>query len=90
MQHGIKPLVRGFPGDSDSEEPTCNVVKPRFDPWVRKIPWRRKQKHTRVFLTGKFHGQRNLVGYSPCGCKDLGMTEQPTHRELRFHMLGGS
>ena len=35
----------------------------RFDPWVRKIPWGRKQKPTPVFLPGKFHGQRSLVGY---------------------------
>ena len=29
------------PGGSDSKEPTCHCRKPRFDPWVRKIPWRR-------------------------------------------------
>ena len=34
----------------------------RFDPWVRKMPWRRKWQHTPVFLPGKFHGQRSLVG----------------------------
>ena len=28
-----------------------------------------------VFLPGKFHGQRSLVGYSPRGCKELGTTE---------------
>ena len=28
--------------------------------------------HTPVFLLGKFHGQRNLVGYSPWGCKSVG------------------
>ena len=33
--------------------------RPRFDPWVRKIPWRRKWKPTPVFLPGKFHGQRS-------------------------------
>ena len=27
---------------------------------------------TPVFLPGKFHGQRNLVGYSPWGCKRVG------------------
>ena len=32
---------------------------------VRKNPWRRKWKSTPVFLPGKFHGQRSLVGYSP-------------------------
>ena len=30
---------------------------------------------TPVFLPGEFHGQRNLVGYSPHGCKESDMTE---------------
>ena len=47
----------------------------RFDPWVGMIPWRGKWHPTPVFLPGKFHGQRNLVGYSPWGHKDLDMTE---------------
>ena len=42
-----------------------------FDLWVRKIPWRREQQPTPVFLPGKFHGQR-----SPWGCKDLDVAEQ--------------
>ena len=33
---------------------------------------------TQVFLPGKFHGQRNLVGYSPWGCNESVMTEQLT------------
>ena len=33
-----------------------------FDPWVKKIPWRRKWQLTPVFLPGEFHGQRNLAG----------------------------
>ena len=36
---------------------------------VRKIPWRRKWQLTPVFLPGKFHGQRSLVGDSPWGCE---------------------
>ena len=35
--------------------------KRRFDPWVGKIPWSRQP--IPVFLPGKYHGQRNLVGY---------------------------
>ena len=38
--------------------------RPRFDPRVRKIPWRRKRQPPLVFLPGKTHGQRSLVGYS--------------------------
>ena len=37
----------------------------RFDPWVRKIPWRRARQTTLVFLPGESYGQRSLVGYSP-------------------------
>ena len=28
-----------------------------------------------VFLPGEFHGQRSLVGYSPCGHNESDMTE---------------
>ena len=38
---------------------------PGFDPWVRKIPWRRDWQPTPVFLPGEFHGQRSLAGHSP-------------------------
>ena len=40
-----------------------------FYPWIRKISWRRKWHPALVFLAGKSHGQRNLAGYSPWGCK---------------------
>ena len=43
-----------------------------------KLPWRRKWQLTPVSLPGKCHGQRNLVGCSPLGHKELGTTEQPT------------
>ena len=36
-----------------------------FDPWVRKIPWRRKWQATPVLLPGESHGGRSLVDYSP-------------------------
>jgi len=35
-----------------------------FDPWVRKMPWRRRAgQPTPVFLPGESHEQRSLVGY---------------------------
>ena len=46
-----------------------------FNPWVRKIPWRRAWQPTPVFLPGKSHGQRFLIGYSPCCFKELDTTE---------------
>ena len=38
--------------------------------------WRRKWQPTPVFLTGKFHGQRNLAGYSSWGDKESAMNER--------------
>ena len=35
-----------------------------FGPWVRKVPWGRKWLPTPVFLPGKSHGQRSLMGYT--------------------------
>ena len=50
----------------------------RFDPWVRKIPWRREWLPSPVFLPGEFHGQRSLAGYSQWGCKKADTTERLT------------
>ena len=43
-----------------------------FDPWIGKIPWRRKWQPTPVLSPGESHGQRSLVGYSPRGRKSTG------------------
>ena len=58
------PVERASQGARDKES-SCQSRKCRFDPWVGKIPWRRKWQHTPVFLPGKSHRQRSLVGYSP-------------------------
>ena len=50
--------------------------RPGFNPWIRKIPWRRKWQTTPIFLPGKSHGWRSLVGYSPWGHKESDTTEQ--------------
>ena len=51
------------------KNPPAVACRHRFDPWVEKIPWRKKWQPTPVFVPGKFHGQRSLVGYSPRGCR---------------------
>ena len=76
---GIKKCLRSpFQGPQNtfggsSVCPQCG--KPRFDPWVGKILWRRKWQPTPVFLPGESHGGRSLVGYSPRGCKKSDTTE---------------
>ena len=49
--------------------------RPKFNPWVRKIPWRRKWQPTPVFLPGKSNGRRRLAGYSPWGRKESDTTK---------------
>ena len=51
-----------------------------FDPWVRKIHWRRKWQPTPVLLPGRSHGLRSLVDYSPWDHKESDTTER-----LHFH-----
>ena len=61
-----------------------------FNPWVKKIPWRRKWQLTPVFLPGEPHGQRRLASYSPWGCKELDTTERArahTHTHTHTHRM---
>ena len=56
------------------KESACQCKRPGFDPWVRKIFWRRKWQPTPVPLPGKSHGQSRLVGYSPWVAEESDMT----------------
>ena len=71
----VTPPPSGFPGGPVGKE-SVQCGRPRFDPWIGKIPWGRKWQPTPVFLPGEFHGQRNLVGYSPWGYEESDATEQ--------------
>ena len=64
----------GFPGGAMVKNLPANAGDV-LNPWVVKIPWNRECQPTPVFLPGKFHEQRSLVGYSPMGCKELDTTE---------------
>ena len=67
-----------LPRRLNHKEPACQCRRHRrclFSPRVRKIPWRRAEQPTPVFLPGESHGQRSLVGYSPRGRKELDMME---------------
>ena len=71
--HSIKSVpFMGRPWWLSGRESTCQCRRHGLDPWVGKIPWRRKWLPTLVFLPGKSSGQRSLVGYSPCGHKRVG------------------
>ena len=67
--------------------PAMKCGRPRFNPWVGKIPWRREQLLTPVFFPGEFHGQRSLAGYSPWGHRKSDITERPTTLSLLGKLL---
>ena len=71
----IEGLPRGYKGKG-SACPCRRHKRCEFDPWARKLPWRRKWQPTPVFLSGKFHGQRSLADYCSGCCKELDMTER--------------
>ena len=64
------------------------ILRHRFNPWVRKILWRRKWQPTPVFLPGKCHGQRSLEGLQSMGPQrsehNLATKEQQWQRQQGF------
>ena len=71
-------MNRGFPGGASGKESTSQCRRRKrcgFNPWVRKIPWRRAWQPTPVFLPGESHGQKSLAGYSPRGHRESDTTE---------------
>ena len=60
--------ILGFLGGASDKAPTCQCKgckRCRFDPWVKKLSWRRAWQPTAVFLPGESHGLRSLAGYRP-------------------------
>ena len=57
----MAPMVKNLPA----------IQKPRFDPWVRKIPWRSEHLPTMALWPGEFRGL-----YSPWGHEELDTIEQ--------------
>ena len=63
-------------------EPSCQCRRHNghgWNPWVRKIPWRRAWQPNPVFLPGESHGQRSLAGYSPWGHRESDIIEATYH-----------
>ena len=75
----VKLIDPWLPWWLSGKESACQCRRCRFDPWVRKIPWRRKWQPTAIFSPGESHGQRRLAGYSQWGVTELDMTEMTEH-----------
>ena len=81
---GPNEITQSSPRWCSSKESACWYRRCRFDTWARKISWRRKEQPTPVFLPGKFHGQRSLVGCSPWGLKELDRTEHTCTKMIQM------
>ena len=73
------PSWVNLPGGSNGKSVCLKCGRPGFNRWVGKILWRRKWQPIPVLLLGKFHGWRNLVGYTPWDCKESDTAEWLTH-----------
>ena len=67
-----KNIARDFPSGSAVKNQSASAEDQEVQVWSldREDPWRRKWQLILVFLPGKFHGQRSLVGYNPWDHKD--------------------
>ena len=72
--YSINYSSTSLPTWHSGKESACQFRRLWFNPRIGKIPWSRKWQLTPIFLPGKFHGQRSLVGYS-LGCKELDTAE---------------
>ena len=74
MTEQLSTAQHNLPRWLSGKESACQCRRHRrcrFDLWIGNIPWSRKWQPTPVFLPGKFQkDRRNLVGYSPWGCKE--------------------
>ena len=70
-----KQELCSFPNGSVSKRFHLQCRTHKFNPWARKIPWRRKWQSIPIFSPGTSHRERRQVGYSPWGLKELDTTE---------------
>ena len=69
-------LSRGFPGGAGSKEPACRCrwcKKHWFDPWVKKIPWRRSSRLENLMDRRAWRAKVHRVSKSWTQLNKLGM-----------------
>ena len=74
-----------YPDSSLGKESACSARRPRFDSWVRKLPWRRDRPPTPVFWPGESHGL-----CSPWGRKESDTTERLSLHSLLFTLCNSA
>ena len=72
-QQQQQSTTKGFPGDSDGKECTCNAGDLGTIPGLGRSPGGNPLQYSCLENPQE---QRSLAGYSPWGCKELDTTEQ--------------
>ena len=83
-----KGYIQGLPWWLRGKASACNAGNPGSIPGSERSPGEGNSQPTPVFLTGKSHGWRSLVGYSPWGRKESDTTERLhfTSHTMQFHL----
>ena len=82
-------VLYGLPGDSAVKNLPANAGNVGSAPGLERFLWRRKWQATPVFLPGKSHRQRSLVGYSPGVTKESDVTAAKQQQNtLRMQKTG--
>ena len=83
------PVFLGFPGGSDGKEFTCNAGDLSLIPGLGRSPGGGHGNPLHLSFLKNLHGQRNLEGYSPWGCKEADVTKHSTdthtHTQTDIH-----
>ena len=88
-ERSFNPFL-GFPGSSAGKESNCNAEDPSSIPWLGRSPGERHCNPIQYSSLENHPGQRNLVGYSPWGCKDSAINERPsTQYNSYLHLFLG-
>ena len=75
-------MVKNLPDNNAGDARNMDLI-----PESRRSPGKGNQQPSLVFLSGKFHGQRNLVCYGPWDCKESDITEHAyTHTPTHTHI----
>ena len=78
----LSPMPGGFPGGTGVKNPLAKAgiaEDAGSIPGSGSSPWSRKWQSTPVFLPGKLHGQRSLVGYRSWSQKESDTNEHTAH-----------
>ena len=88
LSHSI--CLSGLPRWLSGKKSTCQCRRHKrhgCNPWVGKIPWRRKWQPTPVFLPGQFHGQRSLAVHGVAKSQTQLSGWAHTHTHTHTHTL---